>query len=986
MIVRLHKHILVVVAACWFLQVSAQSPGWVHFDEDDGLPSYEVYDVHQAHNGHMWFGTDRGIARYDGYEFHTWNSDDNLEDDVFFDVFEDDSNRMWFCGMTGRVYYFDPTCEMILPHAANDQILETMGVSNKPMGLYVDSNRTAYFAVPSNVPHEFYIKAAWDGTVEWRYLTNYLPHATERYVIAQEFEGGYMLVSRVAGEPYRFDDSALVTLKLKDTSLITLSKIATSSMPVLGAYKRGNQLALGWGSSVVRFSLETGHHQHIPFDGMVGNSFYLDEEYGLWIGSIGHSSGITGVFYWPGPDWDVEPVKFLEGRRVSCVHQDREGGMWFTTLDDGVYYMPTMYVQRFVHPEIDKQRILAIFRHRGVLYSASEDADLYTILSENEAHESGIELPIPGLNGLRQYGDTICMRMGGELSETRYPIRSGNFFMTGKPALTPSDTPGFFYAGHWARLVLMDITDEYNYKVLHHTKGKVYDIVNLSGSVLIGTASGLLRLYDHEREERISLTPEIDKFSTKQLRHSGSLVLIGTKSHGAWLWEHTTGIMKAVCAYEDVGFIRKLANEGDTTWWILGEKSLVRAQYDRERDSLSMQKVPIRYLLGSRKPLSIHLEPDRLWIGTNRGIILVSRELFSSERAHPITLSSPELVVGDTSYPLNPDLLLRSNQRNVRFSFSAFSMNSRKEIRYHYRMQDLDETWQYTTSRTVDYPQLPYGDHTFSLIAEDAFGNRSEPIHYTFAIQTPFWLRWYVRLSLILVALGLIAAYVYSRFRNLERANELVAERLISEQKALKAQVAPHFLFNAINSILGLLAQNRSDDASQGLGQFAGLLRKLVDNSDKTYILLEEELEAIHLYLDVEQMRFDDGFEVALEVDSALSPPEIEVPAMLLQPLVENAIWHGLLPKKVGRRILNIEIGRENDTTIYYRVIDNGIGFEASKRAKQRFEGKRKSKGLGIVRERIRLINLAKSTNITLNIHELPDQSGTEAVIKIPIL
>ena len=228
----------------------------------------------------------------------------------------------------------------------------------------------------------------------------------------------------------------------------------------------------------------------------------------------------------------------------------------------------------------------------------------------------------------------------------------------------------------------------------------------------------------------------------------------------------------------------------------------------------------------------------------------------------------------------------------------------------------------------------------------------------------------------MLLSLALYRLIIYRRLKQrslMQRMSEL-------EQKAMKAQLNPHFLFNSLNSIQHHIRANQLKDAGTYLSVFASLIRKILDNSDKESVPIAEELEIIKLYLELEQMRFE--FQYEMEIDPEIDIYNTMIPAMMLQPVVENAILHGLAPK-AGDRKLTLEV-RLRDEMIIFVVKDNGIGRAASSELRHDHE----SKGLHIIQSRIDLLNRAEPDKYSLEIIDLKDQDqksmGTQVEISFP--
>ena len=170
---------------------------------------------------------------------------------------------------------------------------------------------------------------------------------------------------------------------------------------------------------------------------------------------------------------------------------------------------------------------------------------------------------------------------------------------------------------------------------------------------------------------------------------------------------------------------------------------------------------------------------------------------------------------------------------------------------------------------------------------------------------------------------------------------------------ALRAQMNPHFIFNALNSIQQFILQGNADEANRYLARFSKLQREILHHCDQHLITLEKEIEMLQLYLQLEQLRFQGHFDFSIEVDDEIDPNEIRIPPMIMQPFVENAIWHGLMPKKDHRQV-QISFEAQDEHLLRCTIQDNGIGREAA--ALHKKEAGHESKGLRLVNERLRIL------------------------------
>lgn len=228
---------------------------------------------------------------------------------------------------------------------------------------------------------------------------------------------------------------------------------------------------------------------------------------------------------------------------------------------------------------------------------------------------------------------------------------------------------------------------------------------------------------------------------------------------------------------------------------------------------------------------------------------------------------------------------------------------------------------------------------------------------------------------LILVIIG--ASFIHRKAKQTKRVGQLLS------LKSLRSQMNPHFIFNALNSVNQFVALNDERAANKFLADFSKLMRMVLDNSQKEFITMREEHEMIALYLKLEHYRFRDQFEYSFEIDSTLDLDEIEIPPMLIQPYIENAIWHGLRYKE-EKGSLNVRIS-QHGAGVKIGIEDDGIGRFASKQLKTDNQKKKNSVGLKNTLERVSIINQVYKTNYSISISDLnDDRSGTKVEILTP--
>lgn len=232
-------------------------------------------------------------------------------------------------------------------------------------------------------------------------------------------------------------------------------------------------------------------------------------------------------------------------------------------------------------------------------------------------------------------------------------------------------------------------------------------------------------------------------------------------------------------------------------------------------------------------------------------------------------------------------------------------------------------------------------------------------------------------LVFIALMLGITSYFIYKSAQASKAANQLLA------LKSLRSQMNPHFIFNALNSVNHFIAQQDERTANKFLSEFSQLMRLVLENSQEDFIPLHKEYEILSLYLKLEHYRFRDKFEYELELDSTINTETVEVPPMLIQPYIENAVWHGLRYKE-SKGKLSLRLYKEQ-TMLIVEITDDGIGRKRSAELKTENQKKHTSTGIRNIQERLAIINKVYKTNYRVSIMDLDGGTGTRVRIEMPV-
>jgi ligand-binding sensor domain-containing protein len=328
--------------------------------------------------------------------------------------------------------------------------------------------------------------------------------------------------------------------------------------------------------------------------------------------------------------------------------------------------------------------------------------------------------------------------------------------------------------------------------------------------------------------------------------------------------------------------------------------------------------------------------------------------------------------------------------------FSTFSSQQKTAVEYAYRLVQYDKDWVISNSRNfASYTGVKGGNYQFEVKArykDDKADAWSQVAVLTISIAPPFWETWWFRSLVVLLVIAAIVLVVKLREKRLVKEQKVKSEfreRISSsEMKALRAQMNPHFLYNSLNAIRLFVLQNDSDNAEKYLVKFARLMRLILDNSRQDWVNLGSEIEQLQLYLELEQLRFDNKFYFSVQVDPSLHRENTSVPPMIIQPYIENSILHGIA-HKAGKGMITVTIQPSNGH-LECVVDDNGVGRIKAMEFSSRKLTSHKSVGLRVTQERLQLISerTGKTAGVEVvdKYDELKEAVGTKVIITLPLV
>ena len=347
--------------------------------------------------------------------------------------------------------------------------------------------------------------------------------------------------------------------------------------------------------------------------------------------------------------------------------------------------------------------------------------------------------------------------------------------------------------------------------------------------------------------------------------------------------------------------------------------------------------------------------------------------------------------VWDTGFSGVDQMVLHEKNDYSRFEFTLPYYALQGQNRYAAKIEGLDDDWRVLGNvPRIQFSRPPPGHYLLRVKAAPARGGWSHheltlAIHVKQAFYKRPWfhIAWPVA---VLILSSLASRWYIARIKRQEEQQTQINKKFAElELQALQAQMNPHFVFNALGAIQYFIQKNKVETADNFLAKFAKLMRLFLESSKNKYITLTEEIKLLSLYVELEQMRDEQKFEAVISVDEKIDIHYRELPSILIQPFVENAINHGLFHKK-GKGHLVVTFGENERGSLICTIQDDGVGRVKAAQMKRQSSRTHKSRGMQIVLERLEVLQHVDEVSIIVDVSDLyPDQDDTGTIVRIEI-
>lgn len=959
-------YILVFFICCQ--QSIAQQYNFSNVGTNKGLPSSECYGMMQDSKGYMWVRTLNGLCKFTGKKFKYFTLKEGLKSNSVYAIYEDQNGKVWFATSSSHIGYiyndsihYLPSSEQFAKENGYGQKVFYQIVSDKDLNIYVSSHERAYkFNAKDNyktydlfVQNDYYLKI-----LEINKHPFCVPDTITKLRILQKKEFKLMVYGK---KIHLFWDET--TIK---QGIIRITYPCSDKYGNIFFHINNRLYCID----------KAGNFLERNFDALIYHVF-IDKDNNLWIGL-----NSRGLIMFPNSDLSKEPKHLLKEETISGIIQDFEGGIWLSSLNKGLFYCKNLYNENFINnkdfnykPEmlkiIDSTLYISNFKSEIVQYNLANH-HLFSKLMNLENAQIGIldidktngGYLLSGRNSLYKLDDNFNF-LERVFWEKKLKLSSGayNTIVT-----TKNQILGI------SKNYLTNYTNGYSYKLPSFGN----DIIEFENNIYVATKNGLLLFNDSIQHKFKKLIA--DKNLIKLLVYNQNII--------------------AICRD---GSVYKLDNKHQFKRYEIGNVGLNDACIYSQSTLIMASNAGIYFL---------NLTTDQIkLINSNDGIL--DNEIFKIATYNNTAYYSTIYGIGsfaiDKIEPneIQPKLILaaaNSNENESFFASGTYPYNSSFTFKFDlisfkddapaklfYKLNGYNKNWKANESGEITYTNLTNGNYSLSAYMQNSSGVKSKIITVPFTIQIPYFKTWWF-LVLILGIIILLAyviyriTYYYINKREVEKTkvNKMLAEYQLM---GLKAQMNPHFIFNCLNSIQKYVLDHDSKQAYTYMAKFSKLIRFVLDISDKAFVALSDELELVKIYAELEQLRFSKKFNFVMEVEEQVKTDEIMIPSMLIQPYLENAIWHGIMNLPEDRKgEVKIEV-KIVDSLLEIIITDSGVGRSKAKLLNQKSH---QSKGLSINEKRIEAINyLLKSNNATVELIDLFDDqhlsAGTKVVIKLPI-
>lgn len=995
------RFVLLILLFFSFTNTQAQHRIFESFTEKEGLPSNTVYDMVQDQKGYMWFATDNGLCKFDGKTFITYGIKDGLPDNEILKLFKDSKNRIWLMGFNGEVGYLQNghffnqyNTKHIAPLSSKNGMDTAFEDADGNIWFYGRRNKFRCFTSDSRA-------IASEHAIPGLFLKTFIEDSKKSVYLLSNYPSNILLKLTITNNSLVVDSVAEEVIE----TLFSLENFA--QLRAKGFYAKTDTL----GMRIYADAKQT-------IDGF--NAFWPPKIYQESPGKYWLISNFTGLHLTKNQEKKITPIFSMADFGASSYFMDTEGNEWISSVNQGLLFFPRTNIEVSVmEKENDLQVVfktkdstIFVGDYNGTLYQLDK-TDKPVKVFKDRASKFSETLPNKILDIL-EYKNYLILINNADLRiyERKNKLFTGRLAIltngSGKMGAIVGDILYLTtsnYAYEFQLKKLLNNATWSNQKVLFfdqnedHLANNSYRKVlwkNRCSAVLmdqnkklwLGTNKGLF--FRHKDTILPYSGPSnFKKCNITDIKETvqGTL-LIATNGYGLGVIEKDTAYFINSVDEEINPIINSISIDNNGLIWLATNNGITN--HILKDGKLSLQK---KYTssegLSSKNIRTIVVMQNKIYATSPEGLNIINLENEFDQPTKDIPVYITNTTINELPKHLFNTASLKHFQNNVQFDFTGISYRSLENIKFEYRLIPWEKDWVTTTFDKVRYANLPSNTYKFEVKAIDKDGNKSlVPSGFKFTIDKAWYKSWpfYLLLAALIILSG--AYLIINRLHAIRTEGEYNEKIAVLKHQALLAQMNPHFIYNSLSSIQQFILSHDIDSAQKQLTRFATLIRAILANSRKTVTTLKNEIELITNYLKLEEIRFDYQFSYTIKVHIE-DADNIEITPMMIQPIVENSIIHGISALVGERKGKIVIVLKQEGAYVNCLVTDNGIGIHTAKRLKEKSILKEESLAIDNIKERLKLLNKNSKENL-MQVEELYDMEknviGTSVSLLIPVL
>lgn len=969
------KNLLFALILVTSFSIAAQEPVVVNLTDNDGLPDIEFYDVIEDSNGFIWLAADSGLYRYDGKSYQHFTNSKKRGLSVF-NVFEDYLGRIWCNNISGQFFYVNGD-KLIMFIDLKDELKGQLSNFKVSKNHLIISKVSSLFTV--NLKTRQVLKHSLTNTNN---LSNVVTRNKEHFLLSTDsiwvFNAKF---TQKQSYPLTYNNTLFKNLK-------------TELRPFFFNFKEKRICHQKFNGKNKFFEIK--NEKKFTADLLQG--FELIEN--LRVNNVVEVEGLLWFLTNKGAyvyscDKGVFVLKkhLLKKLTVTKVIRDKDFNYWISSLDKGIHIIPNIEIVKYSLPDA--------FSNITTMDKLSNSS---LIIGTSNGHIGNFSLLTNQLETSVFLKSKVSALLCHDKKKNIYVATDYNSFLVNKNSFKISES-GFFNGAKSVSAINKDTTlycrfnnasfyiESIKKNVLLKEKKRAYTVHYnpLNQTSYVGYVDGLVSFNSNFEPKTIKYNGT-EILANSIVQTTDGIVWVSTFKNGIYVLKDSSvinhyGTSKGLLSNQ----IEYLQSDGNQLW-VATSKGV---QYFN-RKLKTFKSLTKTDGVPSYKISGIEIVDNEVFLASNIGVFSFNKDRVFKLAAPPkIYFESVE--VNEKPVDFSKSLSLDYHQNAIAFSFNVNGLTFNQKGRYRYRLLGYDNRW--VTTRVgetrVKYNSLQAGNYTFQVQPVfDAASKNNQVLDLKFSINKPYWETWWLRLLILSVVMGVTVLFFRRKIRKRELLkaqeikqlsveNELIALKL----ENLRSQMNPHFIFNALNSIQEYIVLNQKNLASDYLGKFADLIRVYLDKSTKGKITLQEEINCLEMYLELEKLRFEDKLHYSIVTEGHINLDYVYIPTMLIQPYVENALKHGLLHRK-SHRVLKIDFCiNTSSKTVECIIKDNGIGREKAKAYKARSKKNHKPFATKATEDRLALLNYGKEKQIGVTITDLvknKEAIGTQVNIVIP--